>query len=44
MNLSWLANIAGEWLAEVGFEMGTGMIVKVLDGCVVLPPCSRLWS
>ncbi|MFU9137183.1 SymE family type I addiction module toxin [Erwinia tasmaniensis] len=34
-------NIAGKWLAEVGFEVGTGVNLKVLNGCLVLIPDSR---
>ncbi|WP_082804232.1 MULTISPECIES: SymE family type I addiction module toxin [unclassified Erwinia] len=34
-------NIAGKWLAEAGFEVGTGVSLKVLDGCLVLIPYSR---
>lgn len=34
-------NIAGKWLAEAGFEVGTGVSLKVLDGCLVLIPDSR---
>ncbi|MFG1172767.1 SymE family type I addiction module toxin [Erwiniaceae bacterium CAU 1747] len=34
-------NIARKWLAEAGFEIGTGVNLKVLDGCLVLIPDSR---
>ncbi|KKF36008.1 type I toxin-antitoxin system SymE family toxin [Erwinia tracheiphila] len=34
-------NIAGKWLAEAGFAVGTGVSLKVLDGCLVLIPDSR---
>ncbi|WP_345831542.1 SymE family type I addiction module toxin [Erwinia sp. HDF1-3R] len=34
-------NIAGKWLAEAGFEVGTGVSLKVLDGCLVLIHDSR---
>lgn len=34
-------NLAGKWLADVGFEVGTGVSLKVLDGCLVLIPDSR---
>jgi toxic protein SymE len=31
-------NIAGKWLAKVGFEVGTGVSLKLLDGCMLLIP------
>lgn len=34
-------NLAGKWLAEVGFEVGTGVSLKVQSGCLVLIPDIR---
>lgn len=34
-------SIAGKWLAEAGLEVGTGVSLKVMDGCLVLIPDSR---
>ena len=34
-------NLAGKWLAEAGFEVGTGVSLKVLDVCLVLITDSR---
>ena len=34
-------NFAGKCLTEVGFEVGTGVSMKVLDGCLLLIPDSR---
>ncbi|WP_370521106.1 growth inhibitor PemK [Pantoea sp. BAV 3049] len=30
-----------KWLAEAGFKVGTGVSLKVLDGCLELIPDSR---
>ncbi|XIH86016.1 hypothetical protein E7738_17475 [Pantoea sp. SGAir0430] len=32
--------IAGKWLAEEGFEMGTSVSFKLLDGCLLSIPDS----
>ncbi|MDH2125509.1 MULTISPECIES: SymE family type I addiction module toxin [Pantoea] len=34
-------SLAGQWLPEAGFEVGTGVSLKVLDGCLVLITDSR---
>ncbi|UWS33185.1 SymE family type I addiction module toxin [Erwinia pyrifoliae] len=34
-------SIAGKWLAEAGFAVGTGVSLTVLDGCLLLIPDSR---
>ncbi|WP_455819480.1 SymE family type I addiction module toxin [Pseudomonas cerasi] len=34
-------SIAGKWLAEAGFSVGTGVSLTVLDGCLLLIPDSR---
>ncbi|WP_168409672.1 SymE family type I addiction module toxin [Erwinia amylovora] len=34
-------SIAGRWLAEAGFAVGTGVSLTVLDGCLLLIPDSR---
>ena len=31
-------SISGKWLAEAGFEVGTGVSLKVMDGCLMLIP------
>ncbi|MBP2168740.1 toxic protein SymE [Erwinia toletana] len=31
-------NIAGKWLREAGFDVGTGVSLKVMDRCLVLIP------
>ncbi|CCG88189.1 SymE family type I addiction module toxin [Erwinia piriflorinigrans] len=34
-------SIAGKWLAEAGFSVGTGVSLAVLDGCLRMIPDSR---
>lgn len=34
-------SLSGKWLKEAGFEVGTGVSPKVMDGCLVLIPDSR---
>ncbi len=29
-------NLSGKWLREAGFDTGTGVTVKIADGCIVL--------
>lgn len=31
-------NLSGKWLKEVGFNIGTGVTVKIAGGCIVLIP------
>ena len=31
-------NLSGKWLKEVGFNIGTGVAVKIAGGCIVLIP------
>ncbi|EBS7636877.1 type I addiction module toxin, SymE family [Salmonella enterica] len=28
--------LKGDWLAEAGFEIGTGVTVKISEGCLIL--------
>ncbi|KOC87679.1 SymE family type I addiction module toxin [Winslowiella iniecta] len=41
-------NLSGKWLREAGFEVGTGVSLKVMDGCLMLIPDGpeerRLWA
>ncbi len=32
--------LSGKWLREAGFDTGTGVTVRVTDGCIVLIPDS----
>ncbi|WP_168416236.1 SymE family type I addiction module toxin, partial [Erwinia amylovora] len=34
-------SIAGKWLGQAGFAVGTGVSLTVLDGCLLLIPDSR---
>ncbi|WZV97922.1 SymE family type I addiction module toxin [Kosakonia sp. BYX6] len=31
-------NLSGKWLKEAGFVTGTGVTVKITEGCIVLIP------
>lgn len=31
-------NLSGKWLKEVGFNIGSGVTVKIAGGCIVLIP------
>ncbi|MBK5143065.1 type I addiction module toxin, SymE family [Budviciaceae bacterium BWR-B9] len=31
-----LLNLSGKWLTEAGFDTGTGVTVKITEGCIVL--------
>ncbi|MBK5144384.1 type I addiction module toxin, SymE family [Budviciaceae bacterium BWR-B9] len=33
-----LLNLSGKWLKEAGFDTGTGVTVKITEGCIVLIP------
>ncbi|MCC8368384.1 type I toxin-antitoxin system SymE family toxin [Xenorhabdus sp. PB61.4] len=33
-------NLTGRWLKQAGFEIGSTLTVKIMDGCIVLIPDS----
>nr|WP_252399910.1 SymE family type I addiction module toxin [Escherichia coli] len=33
-----MIKISAKWLREAGFEIGTGVTVKIPEGCLILPP------
>ncbi|MBD2782895.1 type I toxin-antitoxin system SymE family toxin [Xenorhabdus sp. 38] len=33
-------HLKGQWLKQAGFEIGDSVIVKIMDGCLVLIPAS----